>query len=32
MHLSWGTGFLTSPPKLSRQHKEVRAGLDDLLR
>ncbi|WP_204059885.1 glycosyltransferase family 2 protein [Microbispora corallina] len=30
MHLSWGTGFLTSPPKLSKQQPEPeRARLQD---
>ncbi len=31
MHISWGTGFLTSPPRLSKP-RETMAGLDDLLR
>ncbi|RGA02922.1 MULTISPECIES: glycosyltransferase family 2 protein [Microbispora] len=31
MHVSWGTGFLTSPPKLSKpQPRAERASLDDL--
>ncbi|MEU8192353.1 glycosyltransferase family 2 protein [Microbispora amethystogenes] len=31
MHVSWGTGFLTSPPKLSKPRpKPERASLDDL--
>jgi glycosyltransferase involved in cell wall biosynthesis len=32
MHISWGTGFLTSPPRLSKPRREEMAGLDDLLR
>ncbi|MBX6383562.1 MAG: glycosyltransferase family 2 protein [Microbispora sp.] len=31
MHISWGTGFLTSPPKLSKPRpKAERASLEDL--